>query len=290
MEEIFLKKEKLITEEEWVKLIDELRKEADRKGKIDNSKAIKEIKDGLIKAVMKRADEMVNAILFSGGIDSTIIAKILKDNNRKIKCYTVGLKDSPDIEYSKKISEDYNFPIIIREISKEEIERAIPKVQSIIKTENKVETSIATVEYFGLEIIKSEGFSATYSGLGSEEIFAGYNRHLEANKENKDLNEECWKGLKSMYERDLIREYNLSKYFGIKPKTPFLDRDLIIKAMRVNGDMKIVNSTKKFVLRKASEQLGIREEYAMRPKKAAQYGSKINKVVMKYLRKANSQD
>ncbi len=289
MEEIFLKEEELITKEEWVKSIEELRKEVDKKGVIGNSKAIEEIKDKLIKAIMKRADENVNAILFSGGIDSTIIAKILKDNNRKIKCYTVGLKGSQDIEYSRRISEEYNFPIVIREVSKEEIERAIPKVQSIIKTENKVETAIATVEYLGLEIIKLEGFKSVYSGLGSEEIFAGYNRHMEVKKEKKDLNEECWRGLKNMYERDLIREYQLSKHFSIKPKTPFLDKELIITAMRIRGEIKIINNTKKFVLRKAAEELGIKEEYAMRPKKAAQYGSKINKVVMKYLRKANNQ-
>ena len=290
MEEIFLKEEKLITKEEWIKLIDELRKEADEKDTINDSEAVEEVKEKLTKAVLKRASERANSLLFSGGIDSTIIAKILKDNNRRIKCYTIGLKGSPDIEYSKRISEDYNFPIVIRELSKEEIKRAIPKVQSIIKTENKVETAIATVEYFGLEIIKSKGFNSVYSGLGSEEIFAGYNRHLEAKKENKNLNEECWRGLKNMYERDLIREYKLSKHFGIKLKTPFLDKELIIKAMRIRGELKIVNNTKKFVLRKAAEQLGIKEEYAMRPKKAAQYGSKINKVVMKYLRKTNNQD
>ncbi len=284
MEEIFLKKEELITKEEWVGLIESLQRGTNKKERIKDSEAVEEVKEKLTKAVLERAEEGINAVLFSGGIDSTIIAKMLKDNNVKIKCYTVGLTGSPDIEYSKRISKEYKFPIVIKEVSKEEIERVIPIVQSVIKTDNKVETAIATVEYFGLELIKSEGFTSAYAGLGSEEIFAGYNRHMEAKKEKKDLNEECWRGLKNMYERDLIREYRLNKYFGIKPKTPFLDKELITTAMRIRGEMKIVNSIKKFVLRKSAEQIGIREEYAMRPKKAAQYGSKINKIVMRYLR------
>ncbi len=62
-----------------------------------------------------------------------------------------------------------------------------------------------------------------FSGLGSEELFAGYERHLKSS----DINKECYNGLLNIYERDLYRDDVVTMFNNIELRVPFLDRDLI---------------------------------------------------------------
>ncbi len=281
MKEIYEAEKGLVSYEKWVKTIGELKEKTKELGQIKTEEEAEEIiKKILTDAVIKRSKKK-NALLFSGGVDSSTIAIIMKNKGIHFTCYSVGLKGSPDIEYAKRIARDYNLKVRIKELKEEEIRNAIEKVKKIIMTDNKVEIAIATVSYFALNMIKEKN---VFTGLGSEDIFAGYQRYLNALKEKKDINEECWNGLKTTYERDLIRESRLAKFFGIKARTPFMDKEVIINAMRISPELKIKDGLKKWILRRTSEDLGLKKEYAERPKKAAQYGSRINKVVMKLLK------
>ena len=115
--------------------------------------------------------------------------------------------------------------------------------------------------------------------MGSEEIFAGYERHNQA----ENIQEECWQGLKLMWSRDLVRDFNLAKELNIKIKTPFLDKELIEYAMKLPAEWKIVREKKKVILREVAEEfLG---EFAWRKKKAAQYGSCFDKAIAKLAKK-----
>jgi asparagine synthase (glutamine-hydrolysing) len=114
-----------------------------------------------------------------------------------------------------------------------------------------------------------------FSGLGSEEIFAGYQRH----ELSKDINNECWNGLKTTYERDFKRDFAIANHEKVGFLTPYLDKDLIVSAMSVSGKLKIKSGYKKHILRKAALNIGLKKEYAFRPKKAAQYGSNFDKAI-----------
>ena len=86
-----------------------------------------------------------------------------------------------------------------------------------------------------------------------------------------------------MWDRDLVRDFNLAKELNIQVKTPFLDKDLIEYAMKLPGDWKIVEEKKKVILREVAEEfLG---EFAWRKKKAAQYGSCFDKAIAKLAKK-----
>ena len=117
--------------------------------------------------------------------------------------------------------------------------------------------------------------------MGSEEIFAGYERH----KKSKDVNEECWNGLRKMYERDLIRDNLIAGKYKINFLTPFLDEELIKEAMSIPGNLKLNDKNNKLILREiSSELLG---KFALRKKKAAQYGSSFIKGIDKLARLNN---
>jgi len=238
--------------------------------------------DAFFKAVASRYEERC-AVLFSGGVDSTAIAYALKKQGADFFCVTVGLKGSEDLLSARKVARALELELVERELSLEEADHVIIKTIGILEERSDaVNVGVGSVVVAALEAIKDKGVRSVFSGLGSEEIFAGYHRHEIAS----DINQECWSGLFGMWERDMVRDSRIASAYGVKFLTPFLDDDLIIKAMGVPPDLKIKSGVKKFIFRQAMMVAGLAEEYAARPKKAAQYGSNFDKALLKCAKKA----
>jgi diphthine-ammonia ligase len=162
-----------------------------------------------------------------------------------------------------------------------EIEKIVVRTADILRSVDKaINTDIRHVVNVGVGAVELAAYSISeheklfFSGLGSEEIFAGYDRH----KKNP-TNEECYNGLLGMYERDLLRDSAISKSLGFSFATPFLDEELIRYALKIPMKYKITDKGSKMVLRNAA--MPLLKEFSERPKKAAQYGSKFDKAIAK---------
>lgn len=277
-------KEKLIAEEKWINYITNLEKSINIEI-TDENKAIEILKKPIIDAVKKRLFSIKNekfGIFFSGGIDSTLLAFLCSKFTNNFICYTVGFKNSKDLDESKKIAKYYNFEHKTKEISLNEAEELFEKTAKILGNElNIVNLGVGSVELAAIELAEKDNITIFLGGLGSEEIFAGYQRHEKA----KDINKECWNGLKTMYKRDFIRDSLIAESKKVKFLTPFLDDLLIIEAMKISGNLKINQQHKKYILRKAAISLGLKEDFAFRQKIAAQYGSNFDKAIEKITKK-----
>ena len=128
-----------------------------------------------------------------------------------------------------------------------------------------------------MEQAKKDKVKYLFSGLGSEEIFAGYQRHELA----KNIQEECWNGLTNMYQRDLERDFTISNHFKIKLLAPFLEDKIITLAMNISEKEKLTKENNKLILRKIANELGLSKEIAFRKKRAAQYGSKLDRAILR---------
>ncbi len=271
---------KIVQEEEWISYISRLKDiKTDTGTVILLEKIIEAVKKRIPKEVKKKKQKI--GVLFSGGVDSTLIAVICKKLGVKPVCYSVGfqsgdIRESPDLAWSRKAAEEFGLECKEIMLGLKEIEKIIKEVVKIVGTDI-VKVGVAAVVYAALERAKKDNVKYLFSGLGSEEIFAGYLRHVEA----KDINKECWKGLKSMYARDFVRDYAVAKHFGINLLVPLLDRDVIIHAMQIPGSRKISQTNNKLPIRKAALDMGIPEVFAYRKKSAAQYGSNIDKAIKK---------
>lgn len=263
------KDNKLVGEENWVKHVESLR---DRKKALD-------FDEEFVNAIKKRLPKKKFGILFSGGIDSTLIAFVCKKLNADFICYTVGLEDSPDILAAERVAKEQGFELKKKILTDEEIEVAIKTVVKIVGPDT-MKVGVGAVIYEGLKLAKEDNIDILFSGLGSEEIFAGYERHTLS----KDINEECWTGLKSMYQRDFVRDFALASELNVNVLVPFLDSDVIVSAMSIPGDEKIKEGFTKYALRKFAEKLGLKD--AWRKKKAAQYGSYFDKAILKLAKKS----
>src|SRR3989344_4995774 len=265
----------------YKKEILQLEKELKNKPLIKNKKEIiKEMSSLLIKAIDKRTKGRIG-IAFSGGVDSTLMAFICKKLKRKFILYNVGLKGSKDTKWAKRISKYYKWKLRQIILDEKQAEETIKKVVKILPDPSVVKVGVACPEYIVLKEAKKDKLKNVLGGLGSEEIFAGYERHLLA----KDKHKECWIGLKTLYEKDLSRDFAVSKALKVNILCPYLDKDLVRYAMQIDSSLKISEQEKKIILREAAVHLGLKKEFAFRKKLAAQYGSGFHKAIDKLARK-----
>jgi diphthine-ammonia ligase len=274
-----IKDNSLIPEGEWISEINKIRQDA-LPGSGDYAEMISR---ELERAVASRIPKDRFGILLSGGVDSSLIALICKKRNADFICYTVGLPGSSDLEAARYAASKLGLDLRAKEISPGEAEGIILETAKILSkgTIDVVTIGVGAVELSAIRLAKGDNVKSIFTGLGSEEIFAGYDRHGRS----ADINEECWTGLKAMWGRDLIRDSLISKAMGVSFLTPFLDRGLISAAMSVPGEIKIKDGIKKYVLRMSAVLLGLPEEIAFRPKKAAQYGSNFDKEIARIAKK-----
>ena len=283
MEELWLKDNQLIDKREWGESIDSLRSTEIVEGK---DLARTRLKEKLINAIKIRIPEEKFGIFFSGGVDSSIIAAICKTENKDFICYTVGFqedtKEPEDVVEAKKVAKQLGLKLKYKIFNLEETEKIIIETVNILKKVNKtdvVNIGVGAVVLSAIKLAQQDNMKYFLGGLGSEEIFAGYERHDKAT----EINQECWNGLKYMWDRDLVRDFNLAKGLNVTIKTPFLDQDLIKYAMTLPGDWKLNEEEKKIILREVAEEfLG---KFAWRKKKAAQYGSCFDKSISKLAKK-----
>ncbi|MEA3399193.1 MAG: asparagine synthase-related protein [Patescibacteria group bacterium] len=226
-------------------------------------------------------------VLFSGGVDSTLIAFILKKNNIDFQTMTIGFRDNDeqklpeDIEESRESSKYLEINYNEKILSFEEIKVLFKETINILGEDlaNVVNLGVGSVEIAGIKELKNidSEISQIFGGLGSEEIFAGYQRH----KQSDDKHNECWDGLNNMYERDLLRDFAISKSLDIDFYTPFLDEGLISFSMNIPIRFKISEIESKIILRESALLLGLDKKFSFRPKRAAQYGSRTDKAIEK---------
>jgi diphthine-ammonia ligase len=274
-----IENKELVPYTQWCKYIDSLRTEESIN---DEKKAIKVLLSLFENAVKKRIPKEKFGVFFSGGVDSTFIAYICKKFTDNFVCYTVGIEGSKDLAVSKEVAKKLCLVHKEKILSLKDMETIFEKTAKILGKEliNIVNLGVGAVEVAAIEMTKKDNLKYMFSGLGSEEIFAGYQRHEKA----ENINEECWNGLKSMWERDFKRDFKIAAHEKIEALTPFLDSELILAAMKIDDSLKIKGEHKKYILRKMAITAGLTEEISFRPKIAAQYGSSFDKAISRIAR------
>tara|TARA_Y100000310_G_C20632468_1_gene789369 strand:- start:377 stop:1207 length:831 start_codon:yes stop_codon:yes gene_type:complete len=237
----------------------------------DKEDIIAKLSKLLIQSIAKRKSEEKIAIAFSGGIDSTLIAYICEKLNQPFSLYTIGFEYSKDMVSAEAVAKEMNWELNKIILRQDQIERLCKEVIAITKKNDPITVGVGIVT---LSVAKEAKENILFTGLGSEEIFAGYERH------KGNVHEECWKGLLDIFDRDIKRDLSIGKNFSKELRLPFLDKELIEFSMQIKSELK-VQEFRKQILREAALSLGLQKEIAFRKKCAAQYGSKVDKAIEK---------
>lgn len=274
----------MISEREWKDFIGKIKSEAGNNTIDDKKKAEELLEKAIIEAVKKGIPKKGKVgICFSGGVDSTTISMILKKLGADFICYSVGTESAEDLVWAKKAAKEFGFELKTRVLTDKDIEKILKKLAGFIEEFDIIKAGVGCVTYVAAELAKKDNAKVIFTGLGSEEIFAGYQRHLESD----NVNEECWKGLSLMYRRDLMRDIPIADKLKLKAYAPFLDKEVISIAMKIPDKYKISKEQNKIILREVAERksIGLSKEFSQRKKRAAQYGSRIDKAIERIAKK-----
>ena len=239
-------------------------------------------------SVIKRVEGLRElGVIFSGGLDSSYLALLLKEISEniplKVKLYAVGAEGSKDVEAAIYASKFLNLDLEICEVTEDLIREALPDVVNAIGDDNLMKVGVGLTTYFATKMVAEDGMKVAISGQGADELFGGYKRYLKSFV-NGTLNFDLRVDMSKMYHVNLERDDACSMLNGVELRLPFLDKNLVELVLNIPDNKKIVSmhdDMRKSILRKLAFEEGLDYEIAYRPKKAAQYGTGIDKILRK---------
>ena len=212
-------------------------------------------------------------IALSGGLDSSILAHLRKD--QKPQTMTIITKDflGTDLTFAQIIAKHLGLPLSLIQVSMEEVLDSINETIKILGNYNDIEIRNSIVPYIYLTTLKKKGVDSVITGDGADEVFAGYNFLLK--KSDEEIGEELKRIKKIMHfpSKDIARSLNM------KVETPFLNEELIKFSEEIEISKKInVKDGKKFgkwILRETFEKY-LPNNITWREKSPMQDGSGTN--------------
>ena len=223
-------------------------------------------------------------IAFSGGVDSTMMAKVCSDLDYEITLLTIGFADSHDILFAKEVNEILKLPHEILEIDPSTFNDIATKIKQIIKTENLSWNENSIAFYYVSKLAQSLALKSVVTANGIDELFCGYNAYREAFSEGEDY-------ILEMMDSKIENEVNMMKSvnqvtseFDVKIIQPLLLPSFAQFAKSIPLSEKIHGSDdllRKHAIRNLAKEIGVPELSANKRKKALQYGSKIHRALLK---------
>jgi asparagine synthase (glutamine-hydrolysing) len=235
----------------------------------NNTTSIGELRSALEASVHRQLmSDVPYGVLLSGGLDSSVVSAVAKKFAPKriesddkteawwpqLHSFAVGLTGSPDLAAARKVAEhigtihhEINFTV-------EEGLDAIRDVIYHIETYDVTTVRASTPMYLLARVIKSMGVKMVLSGEGADEIFGGY-LYFHKAPGPKEFHEETVRKLSKLHLYDCLRANKSLAAWGVEGRVPFLDKEFMDVAMRLNPKDKMITKERieKWVLRKAFE-------------------------------------
>jgi len=146
----------------------------------------KQLLDEMQNAVKETVSDKKVGVAFSGGVDSTLLAKLVKDMGHDIHLLTIGFQDSHDINFAKEVNQLLNFPHSISEIDPEKFKEVSQKINQTIKSDNLSWNENSIAFYYVAELAQKNGLKIVVTANGIDELFCGYNSYCEAIEKGED--------------------------------------------------------------------------------------------------------
>ena len=235
----------------------------------NNPTRIEDLHNALSEAVHRQLmSDVPYGVLLSGGLDSSITSALAKKYSSKriesddtqdawwpqLHSFSVGLEGSPDLAAAKKVSEhigSIHHEVIFT------IQEGLDAIKDVIyhlETYDITTVRASTPMFLMARSIKSHGIKMVLSGEGADELFGGY-LYFHKAPSAVEFHKETVRKLDKLHQYDCLRANKSLAAWGIEGRVPFLDKEFIDVAMRINPQDKMINKERmeKWVVRKAFE-------------------------------------
>lgn len=214
---------------------------------------VSDVHDALEAAVQRQLmSDVPYGVLLSGGLDSSVISAIAKkyaakrietDNKAEawwpqLHSFAVGLKGAPDLikarevaRYIGTVHHEINYTV-------QEGLDAIRDVIYFIETYDVTTVRASTPMYLLARVIKSMGIKMVLSGEGADEVFGGY-LYFHKAPTPQAFHEETVRKLSKLHLYDCLRANKSLAAWGVEGRVPFLDKEFLDVAMRINPAVKM---------------------------------------------------
>jgi len=247
----------------------------------DNPAKAEDVRDALMDSVRRQLmSDVPYGVLLSGGLDSSVVSAIaakfapnrIEDQGHsgawwpRLHSFAVGLKGAPDLakarlmaDYIGTVHHEVNYTV-------QEGLDAIRDVIYYIETYDVTTVRASTPMYLLARVIRSMGIKMVLSGEGADEIFGGY-LYFHKAPTAKDFHEETVRKLSKLYQYDCLRANKSLCAWGVEGRVPFLDKEFLDVAMRLNPEAKMCPGKviEKKILREAFSDM-LPEDVAWRQK------------------------
>ena len=225
-------------------------------------------------------------VAFSGGIDSSLLAKICKDVGKETKLLTIGFVDHKDVEISTKIASMMDLDICHELVPLKELENGLKAVLAKIEFDRMVRFENCVCFYYVFRLAAKQGLKTVLSANGMDELFCGYTVY-KTHYGNEASMESLMKTLVNVAQKDATEIKNIAQLFDIDYICPFLSEEFAAFAIQIPICYKIKDpndNIRKHILRDVALRIGVPQQAALKPKKAFQYSSGIHKAIQRLAR------
>jgi asparagine synthase (glutamine-hydrolysing) len=228
------------------------------------------------------------AMGFSGGIDSSLLAYYLDRSGVQVNLICVGVEDSKGFNVAEKAADLLNLPLSTIAFTVDDIERDITEVLWSVEESNPMKISVGLPNFWAAREASKAGFRVHFTGNGCDELFGGYHRHaLEYMKHRGAVKRSILKDVKNSYQINYERDMKICSNLGLELRLPFADIRVIQFGLTLPIELLLSpdsRAPRKLILRALAKKLGL-GELSREPKKAIQYSTGVNNLIMRLSKK-----
>lgn len=241
-------------------------------------------------AILKRAlldsidhlKEKKIGVLFSGGVDSSLLAYLLGRVTDDIHLYSASFEGARDRASTVIAAESLDIPLASVHITSAELWEILPELIFAIESTNRMDIEIAVPFYLAAKHAKTLRCEMMVSGQGPDEQFAGYARYVSQIQEEGEeaLEKQLRYDLSLTHESNISRDERVVAFAGLPICFPYLDSRFTQLALSLPASWKIHslgNTQRKVIFREFARSLGLPKRLCEEPKKATQFSSGSSK-------------
>ena len=212
-------------------------------------------------------------VLYSGGVDSSLLAWELRDRPG-LALHTVGVRGSADLDAARSGAERIGLPwsgtVVEPAAVRSIVREAAPELSGLAGVARRVLASFAVA-------VQTAHVAHLLCGQGIDELFLGYAHFRELSEGAAAERAEA--DLRRLQNDEWPRSVRIAARFGSELLAPFLDLTFVEAARSIPLRERVPRGEAKAYFRAWARHRGLPDELAGRPKRALQYGSGLDRIV-----------